>query len=384
MDNHFIMGYGCGSYTMVSENGELENFSSYAPNLLVMLFVENGLFGLLLSVGVTILFGCRMWKYRTNNYVRGTVCVLCVIVLKEMSQATFLHLKYMCFLIVLLLAYVSSFSRSITERINVKHVVLSVICILFVALDLHLTYNKGRQIPNDIKKEFDMLENKDEFYYSRSPGEKKLENACAREPYDEYVKYIIAESNIKQGHIGDGIAQLSMLCEKYSCNAAFAFSCGNAYCAIGDKEKAIAYWEKGILQFPRLLLCDEYINIGVCDTVLFSRLNDKILGDYPGEKVLKGKEYAKWGFILNRLGNTDEAIKLLRHSVTYSPNLPVPWLILGDKQKYHFLVNGPFPNYKYYDNHEENVTFTLFELIRNVYSIRFATWYADKLVGNAS
>lgn len=38
---HPFIRHGCGSYTMISENGDIDSFSSFAPNLHVMLFVEN-------------------------------------------------------------------------------------------------------------------------------------------------------------------------------------------------------------------------------------------------------------------------------------------------------------------------------------------------------
>ncbi len=383
---HPFIGYGCGSYTMISENGDIDNFSSFAPNLPVMLLIENGFIGLGLFTSIALSYGWKIWRYRKENYVKGIGCVFFVIMFKEMSQATLLHTRSLWLLTILLLAYVSSLNG---ETIKIKPrksklIVTPIICFSLVFLDLYRVYNNGKMMSDEIKTGLILLKKGKEFNSDQVRVVENLKKVCDKEPFDYYIKYIVAEIAIRQGKVREGITQLSELYKEYPRNAVFSFSYGNAFHILGDKDKAIAHWKEGVIQYPRLLLCKEYLNIKTCDSMLFKSLNNEILKSYPKGKLIRGKEAAKWGSILYRLGRTEESIHLIRHSIAELPNLSVPWLILGDKKKYNFLTNGLFSNYKNPTKIVDNTTFTLYELLKTVYKVRFRTWYADNLDGNKS
>jgi hypothetical protein len=99
-------------------------------------------------------------------------------------------------------------------------------------------------------------------------------------------------------------------------------------------------------------------------------------------KKNRGKESAKWGFILNKLGEKEESIHLLQRSVVELPNLSVPWLILGDTQKYNFLTYGLLINKKIYIKDSNFKSFSLYDLFKSTYQLRYATSYADNLDEN--
>lgn len=376
---HILAGYGCGSYTMISDTEFIDSFCSFAPSLPVLLLVENGILGLGAFACMALFCGLKIWRYRKDEHIRGIACILFVIFLKEASQATLLHTKYLYFLTILLLAYVSSFHREkIKLRIG-RYAVLLASCSAFVFSSVFWGYNNGKMISNDIKAGIDLLKSKKMNDTEQIRVIENLRKASRKEPFDNYIKYILAEINIQQGKVKEGAAQLSELNKKHPNNAIFAFSCGNAFFFLGDKDKAIGYWKQGIILYPRLLLCKEYLNIESCDPILFNCLNNAILRSYPKGKQINGKVSAKWGFILNKFGKTKESIRILNHSVSELPNLSVPWLLLNIPQKYNFLTNGLFFNYNTSMKVEDYATFKLNDLLTAIYGVRFKTWYADNL-----
>lgn len=372
-------GYGCGSYTMISGPESIDSFSSFAPSLPVLLLIENGIFGLGAFACMALFCGLKIWRYRKDDHIRGIACVLFVILCKETSQGTLLLTQYLCFLTIILLAYVSSFSsETIKLRIG-RFVVLLTCCFLFIFFSVYRAYNNGKMTSDDIKAGLNLLKSEKEYDTEQVRVVYNLRKTSRKEPFDNYIKYILAEIDIRQGKVKEGAAQLSELNKTNPNNAVFAFSCGHAFFILGDKDKAIGYWKEGIILYPRLLLCKEYLNIESFDPMLFKYLNDEILRSYPKGKQIKGKESAKWGFILNKFGKTEESIRLLRNSVSELPNLSVPWLILNVPPKYHFLTNGLNLNYNTSMKVEDDEPFELNDLLTAVYGVRFKTWYADNL-----
>jgi tetratricopeptide (TPR) repeat protein len=323
--------------------------------------------------------GLKIWRYRKDDHIRGIACVLFVILCKETSQATLLLTKYLCFLIILLLAYVSSLSSETIKLRKSKFSVLLTSCFLFIFFNVYWAYNNGKMTSDGIKAGLNLLKSEKGYDAEQVRVIENLRKASRKEPFDNYIKYILAEIDIRQGKVKEGATQLSELNKKHPNNAVFAFSCGNAFFILGDKDKAIGYWKEGIILYPRLLLCKEYLNIESVDPTLFKCLNDEILRSYPKGKQIEGKESAKWGFILNKFGKTEESIRLLRHSVSELPNLSVPWLILNVPTKYNFLTNGLFFNYSTSMKVEDDAPFELNDLLTAVYGVRFKTWYADNL-----
>lgn len=379
---HPLVGYGCGTYTMVSESGDIDDYSSFAPNLPVMLLIENGLLGLGIFTAIVLSFAWRIWKNKSNKHIKEIGCVLFVILLKEMSQATLLHTRCLWLLSLFLLAYVSSLGGEISEMKKGRLLWVLTICLSLVFLNLRSLYNDGRMLSGVIKAGLKQLETGKKISPDNFFVVDNLRKASHKEPFDPYIKYIASEVYIHQGKVKEGVTLLSQLCRDYPRNALFAFSCGNAYYLLNENDKAVSYWREGIVLYPRLLFSKEYFEIQSSAPMLFRSLNKEILKCYPKGELMGAKESAKWGFILNRFGYKNEAIRQIRHSVAELPNLSIPWLILGHREKYNFLTNGLFSNYNDSTSSIDCKTFTLYELLKVSYRLRFATWYADSLDGN--
>ncbi|MBE6262786.1 MAG: O-antigen ligase family protein [Prevotella sp.] len=379
---NLFIGYGCGSYTMISEDGNIDNFSSFAPNLPVMLLIENGIIGLGLFIAIIMSCGWEIWKYRKEKYVKEIGCMLLVIMLKEMSQSTLLHTKCLCILILFLFAYINSLCNETINTRKYTPIAISIIYISVFYFIIHKGYNNGKDVSNDIKTGIALLKIKKIDNTNLTYIQNNLIKTYNKELFDPYILYIIAELEIKQGKIINGLTLLSKLCNKYPQNAIFAFSCGNAFMQLGKKSKAVAFWKKSIILYPRLLLCKECLNIKNKDYMLFNNLKTELIKSYHKMKKNRGKESAKWGFILNKLGEKEESIHLLQRSVVELPNLSVPWLILGDTQKYNFLTYGLLINKKIYIKDSNFKSFSLYDLFKSTYQLRYATSYADNLDEN--
>jgi len=190
---HIFVGYGCGSYTMISGPENIDSFSSFAPSLPVLLLVENGILGLGAFACMALFCGLKIWRYRKDDHIRGIACVLFVILCKETSQATLLLTKYLCFLIILLLAYVSSLSSETIKLRKSKFSVLLTSCFLFIFFNVYWAYNNGKMTSDGIKAGLNLLKSEKGYDAEQVRVIENLRKASRKEPFDNYIKYILAE-----------------------------------------------------------------------------------------------------------------------------------------------------------------------------------------------
>lgn len=87
-----LFGYGNGSYTLVTDGTAMSEdqntFTNMAPNIAVLLLVENGVVGTVPYILLALWVLSMMWRYRRNMRISIAGCTLVALAVKEMTQAT--------------------------------------------------------------------------------------------------------------------------------------------------------------------------------------------------------------------------------------------------------------------------------------------------------
>jgi tetratricopeptide (TPR) repeat protein len=138
----------------------------------------------------------------------------------------------------------------------------------------------------------------------------------------------------------------------------------------GDTESAIIYFSKALAKIPSLVKCDEFRQLN--DAVRVASVNRAIDSEYlPNQN----RDAVK-GVLLHYVGFNNKAKTYLHSAINKNSALQIPNMLLGNNEKYNFLVYGAFRN------PNQNSSFfrspTILDLLLREYSFRFRNWYSIK------
>lgn len=146
------------------------------------------------------------------------------------------------------------------------------------------------------------------------------------------------------------------------------------------RRKKFASYRRAIRYTPRLLtmLCIQNER----DTVYANKLTQRLIS-MNVNKDFTPADYARYGYIMHKLGKTEQAIPALRKAITELPNLVTPWGLLQEKKKYRLLLLGAFQTNDAASNPIPEISkMTEHQLLYSAYKAKFEGWYGCELKGH--
>lgn len=369
-----VLGFGNGSYTLATDEGNLDNFTSFAPNIFTQLLIENGITGVLIYALLCICMIINIYTNRHKIKYRIIVCILLAVMTKELTQATLLSMPSLCSVIVIMIAYMQGGEKH--HVIGGKQYFVAILPIMLIscAVMIFKTKNKHKNIPIVIKHGIKMASQKNMYLNELSQTKIAIQQAIRLSPYDDNIRYILAELYIKEGKYKEAQNILIYLRHRSPGNAIYAFTSGTVMHILGQDNKAICLWSNAIILYPRLLYTQEFETVINEYPNSLPQIKRNVYAHF-GNKPLIPVEYAHWGFILKYFGEEQLARAFLKDAITEVPNFAVPWYLLGDKKKYNLLRKGAFTDGITFNATQNAIPNTVMGIFENTYKPRFYTWY---------
>lgn len=321
-----------------------------------------------------ILITRQIYENRHRMKYRVIGCILFALLVKEFTQSTLLTIPSLCCVIVIMIAYIQEDDKQhiiLDKRYSATIYSLIILSSIIAVL---ISKNKNNNISISIRNGIKVANQEKRDINELSQTEKAISQVVLLSPYDNYIKYILAELYIKGGKYKKAQNTLKYLIQRNPENAVYAFTSGYLMYMLGQDKKAVEYLSYSIILYPRLLHTQEFETIIHKSPNILIRIKTKVYAHYKN-KILNPIQSANWGCILKYFGEDFWAKYYLEAAITEIPNLAIPWLLLGDKKKYNILKNGAFTNgvqYCYTQYYETNTVMDLFE---NIYIPRLDTWY---------
>ncbi|WP_289857331.1 O-antigen ligase family protein [uncultured Muribaculum sp.] len=362
---HLFLGTGSCSYSMVCDgyNGNGSSFTNYPPNIVVEILVEKGLIGFVVY-GLLLFFVLRV-IIKPNNDIRAAfVCsLICVILIKEITQATVQNSLSGSMSLIYLLAISSSSCPNNKNKVG-KYSILNILTAITVFFAVVIPTDILR---NNTEKNINLAisELRKNNYTVAGNYLSSIIEECSG--YDIYPRLLLVGIYLKQNlyceakEIINGIDSDSGYIEFYN---------GLLSIHDGDTESAIIYFSKALAKIPSLVKCDEFRQLN--DAVRVASVNRAIDSEYlPNQN----RDAVK-GVLLHYVGFNNKAKTYLHSAINKNSALQIPNMLLGNNEKYNFLVYGAFRN------PNQNSSFfrspTILDLLLREYSFRFRNWYSIK------
>lgn len=147
----------------------------------------------------------------------------------------------------------------------------------------------------------------------------------------------------------------------------------------GEKEAALAELVEAIRFMPRLLTEEKTDGLRLSDPGFYRAL-ERRLSDLHTSLEDTPADYARYGYIVHRLGDRPRAERYLRRAVEGLPNLATPWRLLGDTAKYRLLLYGAFQKDLRATEIPEDTAITASRLFLRYYPFKFTQWYGQRLL----
>ena len=410
-DNCFF-GKGNGSYTFVIDRilnqDSTKPYTSFAPNLPVLVWVEKGFVG----VGLYLLLGIAVvlyvWKQRQKTVTQVIGCTLLAVGIKEMTQAVLLQTSFALLLVAFMLAYLQKKEKpgeACYERNTLLFgflLVCNMVSIVFSSLLLYrdsvckqsyglLEQGKVKEAAQIMKKIPDCLPyliQKGLFYTSCyqktqnavyiADAERVLVQAIRLQPKDVHLSYLLACLYIQQNKRADARCILKQLAEIYPHNSLYLSALSEVCYQTGETNCALSYLTSAILYTPKLLDSDKITDLQQNDAGFYQDLCKQLSVIVPTENFTP-TDYARLGYIAYKLNHLSKAEIYLRKAVTLLPNLATPWRLLGEEEKYRLLNWGAFQTDLKEDFPNDKQEITQEGLFLSIYKIKYKVWYGIEL-----
>ena len=412
-----LLGYGNGNYTLAIDKAlnqdSTRSYTSLAPNLPVQLLVEKGIVGLGLYLFLLIAIVQSLWERRKERESRVVFCLLSALAIKEMTQASLLGTHFALFLLAISLVFPQgdeNGSVEKTETVSVWDYGLPVVVLLCYFVYVGFVFRKEREdqrlraIESAWKRgEWDealrLMERAGErtpdlvnraLLYGRAyretgdtaylaNAEKALREARRRQPEDVQIEYLWTCLYLDKRESGKAADIAGRLASAYPRNAFYRFAWAEALYRQGEKEAALAELVEAIRFMPRLLTEEKTDGLRLSDPGFYRAL-ERRLSDLHTSLEDTPADYARYGYIVHRLGDRPRAERYLRRAVEGLPNLATPWRLLGDTAKYRLLLYGAFQKDLRATEIPEDTAITVSRLFLRYYPFKFTQWYGQRLL----
>ena len=375
--------------------------------------VEKGIVGLGLYLFLLIAIVQSLWERRKERESRVVFCLLSALAIKEMTQASLLGTHFALFLLAISLVFPQgdeNGSVEKTETVSVWDYGLPVVVLLCYFVYVGFVFRKEREdqrlraIESAWKRgewgeALRLMERAGErtpdlvnraLLYGRAyretgdimhlaDAEKALREARRRQPEDVQIEYLWTCLYLDKRESGKAADIAGRLASAYPRNAFYRFAWAEALYRQGEKEAALAELVEAIRFMPRLLT-EEKIDVLRLSDPGFYRALERRLSDLHTSLEDTPADYARYGYIVHRLGDRPRAERYLRRAVEGLPNLATPWRLLGDTAKYRLLLYGAFQKDLRATEIPEDTAITASRLFLRYYPFKFTQWYGQRLL----
>lgn len=385
-----LFGYGSGSYTLVTDENvksdDQNTFTDMAPNLPIKLLVEKGLVGTSLYLLLAFCMTLIIWKHRHDTQTCIAGCTLAALAVKELTQATLMEIYSLMFLVYSFLAYIQRDDQGKEERACdarsttiVTMVLLSIWITFYVVMDITkcLHEKETGHLMNAIQLMKSATTNNKDIIRA----EEELKYALQQHPQDKRIRFMLAYMQIKKRQYEEATNTMEWLLKGNPDYGLYQFTAAYTLYKRNIKPQALDKMATAICNMPQLIRTRELKEIMTKDRLFDAKLKETVLKrvklhDAPVSTITK----AKYGYILHNWGNKREARILLTEAITEMPNLPVTWLLLGDKKKYDLLNGRALKVGKQQaERNDCNDETDIMEILYSSYRPRFQTWYLTDL-----
>ena len=422
-----FMGAGLGNYTLITNKYVFENdsvlFTSVPPNIFVQLLAEKGIIGFLLWGGFGMCL-CRFFiKHHRNKLfilLGGSFVMLLV---REASFPIFLENQGFQILVLTVLAFSQNFIGK-KEKVYVlpditKKYILVLFLLLFIGFyigvlnyfrnELHngnflcaVKEKKYKLAQKEIEKTDKVtpyLINRSLLYYTlgdRQQAELYMREALDKNPLDIHIQFYLAL--ILEQRCEKDSAQIFVdnLVQNYPSNFIYQLGASYIYYNHGKMKHSMSYLLRAIELSPRVM---ETSFFKKNSEELFNKIyiNDH-LANLKNELIHDPVQFANRGKILLMLGDTLNAEKDLKMSISKLPNLIYPWYSLGviELNRNNIVVGNQylkcfmrlaFDSFLSEEKMEEYIsTGKIFEKVEGrplcdvKYESKFKRWYGSELL----
>lgn len=412
-EGNWLFGQGNGSYTFaidrILNQDSTKPYTSFAPNLPVLVWVEKGAVGvgLYLLLGITVIW-C-VWKQRHKTMVQVIGCTFLAVGIKEMTQAVLLHTPFALLIVSLMLAYLQKKEKTEEVRCYERNMpffgfllICNLIFIGFSCLSLYRDsickqsyellkegkVTEAAQIMQKVPDCLPYLIQKGLFYTSCyrqtqntvyiTGAEQALVQAIRLQPKDIHLSYLLACLCMQQNKWTDAYCILKQLVEMYPRNSLFLSALSEVYYQTSEKENALSYLIPAILYTPKLLDSNKITDLQQNDAEFYQDLCKHLSVIAPTDGFTPS-DYARLGYIAYKLNHLPKAEIYLRKAVVLLPNLATPWRLLGEEGKYNLLNWGAFRTdvKEELSNNKQEITQEW--LFLSIYKIKYKVWYGIEL-----
>lgn len=413
---HPLFGYGNGNYTFavdqkLSQDSTLP-YTMFAPNIIIQLLIEKGIFGILLYLLLVISILQTVWRYQKfpESYIIGFIFL--ALAVKDMTQATFSSTPFTLFMVYVMLAFLQKEKVTVEEEnrqtVSAYTIPGIVACcylgwLAFVFLQdqnksyqqqsvaawekgqfaeaIRLMEQTGEQTPNLINRGLLYMQ-----YYRETANpkyqqtaEEVLQKARQQQPEDIQIRYLQARLYIDNKALGKARQIAEELATNYPKNSLYLSVLSDILYRQGEKEAALQPLVNAIRYTPRLLTGKRIRDLQQNDPVFYHSLQQHLSALTPSPAD-SPTDYARLGYIARWCGNQSVAEKYLRKAVEDLPNLATPWHLLGDDNKYRLLLFGAFRKDLLSTELPEEKDMSDDLLFKMAYQPKFANWYGGELL----
>lgn len=427
-----MMGFGNGNYTLAIDkkaNQDSNNsYTSYAPNFVTQLLIEQGLIGLLLYTVLIIGIIVKLWRQRNDAVCIIAGGTLIAVFVKELTLSTLLSVPIITFLCYILLALLQRKKKEVTERLYfmdiwMTYMIYGIICLFYICFEYQYVrqernnsynlnslsafekgnYQKAIRLIEQTDRQVPYLINRGVLYmdcYSNDPQSEYLRKA--REALTEakmlntddiHIDYLLAKLLVLQGSYSQAYSEIRKMVNCFPDNSLYQFELSRLLYNTGKKREAAVHLENAIYLTPGILNMDSVRKQAQADSGFYHLVVERLLDRYPNASDSPAT-FARYGYITYYNGHIQEAKKNLSYALSVLPNLFTPWFLLGkiyaeenkiEKadscfRKHRLLVTGAFNFQPISSIPLERDLRTERELFVN-YAVKFGNWYNCRFFG---
>lgn len=358
-----LVGYGNGNYTYAVDAiiGQdcTRPFTSIAPSLPVQLIVEKGMCGTLVYLFVGIMTVWILWQRRKKPDSRIIAATLLAVCVKDFAQATWLGTPVLLLMTYILLAYLQRDETLSTEADCTAYIVPA------FAMAAWVSWN----IPSlrfQIDSTFDYLQ------------DRNYDAAYACHPEDVQLQYLYAQS-AKDEFPEKSDSILNSLAYRYPRNSLYLSVYARRCYQQGDSMAAVQLMAEAVRYTPRLVNGELMHAWKHQDSLFYNQVWKAIVSLRPGLDATPA-DYARYGYLAYKVGDTLQAERYLQQAVRKLPNLTTPWLLLGDTMKYRLLIYGAFQRDLSHKKLPEQFVLSTDSLFYMNYAPKMQNWYGKAVV----
>lgn len=422
-----FIGAGLGNYTLITNKYVFENdsvlFTSVPPNIFVQLLAEKGIIGFLLWGGFGICLCCFLIKHRRNKLSILLFGCFVMLLVREASFPIFLENQGFQILVLTVLAFSQNFIGK-KEKVYVlpditKKYILVLFFLLFIGFYVGILNYFRNELHNGnflyavkekkyelAQKEIEKTDKVTPYLINRSllycilgdwkQAELYMREALNKNPLDIQIQFYLALISEQRCEKDSVRIFVDNLVNNYPDNFIYQLGASYIYYNHGEVKHSMSYLLRAIELSPRVMetsfykkISEEPVNkIYIHDNL--TNLKNKLIND-PVQLANRGK-------VLLMLGDTLNAEKDLKMSISKLPNLIYPWYNLGVVElNRNNIVDGnqylkrfmrlAFDSFLSEEKMEEYIsTRKIFEKVErrplcNVkYESKFKRWYGSELL----